>query len=192
MNFKAINRQILRSIVLIFGIAFFLTLGFFLILHYVNIKKGFLNLGISKGYISLSKVDYKFFKHGSLAYEIFSKSLSYSSPAKHIIRLKDVRVYIYGKNKKYIYIITGKDGRLNADSKDIMVSGDVAIKGAGGLRVSAKSIYYFAKDDKIITPGYVKIKGNGYHISGSGLLLYVKQRIFILHRDVRFISEGRG
>ncbi len=192
MNFKSPNRQVLRNIALIFGVAFFLMLGFFLILHYVNIKKGFLNIGISKGYISLNKVDYKFFKNGSLAYEVFSKSLSYLSPVKDTIKLKDVKVYIYGKNKKYMYIIAGKYGRLSADSKDIMISGDVLIKGSNGSRMQAKTIYYFAKDDKIIAPGYVKINTKGYSISGSALSFYIKQRIFTLRKNVQFITKRRS
>lgn len=192
MGFKAINQQILRKIALILGILFLLVLGFFLILHYINIKKGFLNLSISKGYISLKTVDYKFFKNGALTYEVFSKSLNYSSPSKNIIKLNGVKAYIYGKNKKPAYIIIGKYGRLNAVSKNVAVSGGVIIKDINGSYMKAKLIYYFAKDDKIVAPGRMKIKGKNYYISGSGLVFYIKKKVFILHKDVHFISEGEA
>ena len=190
MGFKAINQQILRKTALVLGIMFLLVLAFFLILHYINIKKGLLNLSISKGYITLKTVDYKFFKNGTLAYEIFSKSLNYYSPKRNIIKLEDVKAYIYGKNKKPAYIITGRHGRLNAVSKNVTVSGGVIIKDINGSSMKTKLIYYVAKDDKIVAPGYMKIKGKNYDISGSGLIFYIKKRIFILNKDVHFISGG--
>ncbi len=192
MGFKEINRQILRKIALILGIVFLSVLAFFLILHYINIKKGLLNLNISKGYISLKKVDYKFFKSGALTYEIFSKSLNYSSPKKNIIKLNGVKAYIYGKNKKPAYVIIGKYGRLNVVSKNVTISGGVIIKDIiNGSYMKAKLIYYFAKDDKIVAPGYMKIKSKNYYISGSGLVFYIKKRIFILNKDVHFMSYRR-
>lgn len=188
MEFNKFNRQILRKIALALGIAFLLVLGVFLILHYVNIKKKLLNISISRGYISLKKIDYKFFKKGILTYEIFSKSLNYSSPSKNIIKLNDVKAYIYGKNKKPEYIVVGRYGRLNAVSKNITVSGGVTIRDINGSYMKTKLLYYFAKDDKIIVPGSLQIKGKNYDISGEGLIFYIKKKIFILNKNVRFVS----
>ncbi|MCL4542740.1 MAG: LPS export ABC transporter periplasmic protein LptC [Deltaproteobacteria bacterium] len=190
MGLKAVNRLFFKNMALIFGVLFLSALGLFLILHYINVKRRFLNLSIPAGYISLKEIDYKFFKGGILTYEIFSKSLNYSSPKKDIIKLNGVKTYIYGKNKKPAYIITGKYGRLNAASKNVTVSGGVIIRDIKGQYVKAKLMYYSAKDDKITVPGYTKIKGKNYYVSGSGLVFYIKKMIFILHKDVHFISYG--
>ncbi len=183
-----LDRQILRKITLISGIVFLLILGFFLIIHYLNNKKDLLNFKISKGYISLKKVDYKFFKKGVLAYEIFSKGLNYRSQKEEVIKLNGVNAYIYGKNKKPAYIITGKFGRLNTVSKNIIISGDVIIKYARGVRMKTNMIRFFVKENKIIAPGYMEIRGKNYFISGKMLIIYIKKGIFILRKDVHFIS----
>jgi len=183
-----LNSKILRRAALVSGLGFLLVLGFFLLLHYLHNKKGLLGFKISKGYISLKKVDYKFFKKGALAYEIFADSLNYRSQKKNIIKLNAVKVYIYGKNRKPAFIITGKTGRLNSVSKNVIISGGVVIKSAKGSSMKTGIIDYFAKGDKIVAPGYMEIKGKNYFISGSGLIFYVKKNIFILQKGVHFLS----
>ena len=83
------NNNIIKKVSLSIGIFFIAVLVFFLILHYIDLKnKSFLQLKISKNYIKLKKINYKFFKHGKLAYEIFSKSLNYLTPKKTPLNLK--------------------------------------------------------------------------------------------------------
>ncbi len=185
-----LDRKILRRASLVLGLGFLAVLGFFLFLHYMHGNKGLLGFKISKGYISLKKIDYKFFKKGALAYEIFADSLNYRSQKKNIIKLNAVKVYIYGKNKKPAFIITGKSGRLNSVSKNVIISGGVIIKSAKGAYMETAIIDYFAKDDKIVAPDYMKIKGKNYFISGSGLIFYVKKNIFILQKNVHFLSNN--
>lgn len=185
-----LDRKILRRTYLVLGIGFLAVLGFFLFLHYMRSNKGLLGFKISKGYISLKKIDYKFFKKGALAYEIFADSLNYRSQKKNIIKLNAVKVYIYGKNKKPAFIITGKSGRLNSVSKNVIISGGVIIKSAKGAYMKTGIIDYFAKDDKIVAPDYMEIKGKNYFISGSGLIFYVKKNIFILQKNVHFLSNN--
>ncbi len=185
-----LNRKILRRTALVLGIAFLAVLAFFLFLHYLHNDKGLLSFKISKGYISLKKIDYKYFKKGMLAYEIFAGSLNYRSQKKNIIRLNGVKAYIYGKNKKPAFIITGKSGRLNSVSKNVIISGGVIIKNVRGASMKTPIIYYFAKDDKIVAPDYMKIKGKNYFISGRGLVFYIKKNIFILQKDVHFLSNN--
>lgn len=185
-----LNRQILRKITLGAGVIFLLILGFFLFLHYIRGKKDILDFKISKSYINLSKIDYKFFKKGVLAYEIFSKRLNYKSKNKNIIMLEDVRAYIYGKDKKPEYVITGKTGRLNSASKNIAISGGVIIKYIKGTTMKSDAIDYIAKDGRIIAPGSVEIKGRNYFISGTGLTFYINKSLFILQNNVHFISDN--
>ena len=185
-----LDRKILRRASLVLGLGFLAVLGFFLFLHYMHGNKGLLGFKISKGYISLKKIDYKFFKKGALAYEIFADSLNYRSQKKNIIKLNAVKVYIYGKNKKPAFIITGKSGRLNSVSKNVIISGGVIIKSAKGAYMKTGVIDYFAKDDKIVAPDYMEIKGKNYFISGSGLIFYVKKNIFILQKNVHFLSNN--
>ncbi|MHB1545612.1 MAG: LPS export ABC transporter periplasmic protein LptC [bacterium] len=185
-----LNRKILRKTAFILGLGFLVVLGFFLLLHYLENNRGLVGFKISKGYISLKKIDYKFFKKGILAYEIFADSLNYQSQKKNIIKLNRVRVYIYGKNKKPAFIITGKSGRLNSVSKNVIISGGVIIKSAKGTSMKTGIIDYFAKDDKIVAPDYMKIKGKNYFISGSGLIFYVKKNLFILQKNVHFLSNN--
>lgn len=169
-----------------------LVLAFFLLAHYVNIKRGILNLGISKGYISLKKVDYKFYREGKLDYEIFAKGLSYSSPKKNIISLDNIRAYIYGKTGKREYVITGKRGSLNAATRNVTVSGDVRIKDFKGSFIKTGLIYFIAKENKILAPDYIKIKSKNYYISGYGLVFNIKENVFVMHKKVHFVSSGTG
>ena len=187
-----LDRKILRRASLVLGLGFLAVLGFFLFLHYMHGNKGLLGFKISKGYISLKKIDYKFFKKGALAYEIFADSLNYRSQKKNIIKLNAVKVYIYGKNKKPAFIITGKSGRLNSVSKNVIISGGAIIKSAKGAYMKTGIIDYFAKDDKIVAPDYMEIKGKNYFISGNGLIFYVKKNIFILQKNVHFLSDNSG
>ena len=185
-----LDRKILRKTALALGFGFLVVLGFFLLLHYLHSNKGLLGFKISKGYISLKKIDYKFFKKGVLSYEIFADSLNYRSQKKNVIKLNAVKIYIYGKNKKPAFIITGKSGILNSVSKNVIISGGVIIKSAKGAYMKTDIIDYFAKGDKIVAPYYMEIKGKNYFISGNGLIFYIKKNIFILQKDVHFLSNN--
>ncbi len=185
-----LDRKILRKTALILSLGFILALGFSLFLHYLHNAKGLIDFKISKGYISLRKVDYKFFKKGALAYEIFAKSLDYRSKKKNIIKLNIVKAYIYGKNKKPEFVIRGKTGRLNSFSKNVIVSGGVTIKTRKGTFMKTSIIDYFAKNNKIVAPDYMVIKGENYSVSGSGLIYYIKKRIFVLQKNVHFLSNN--
>lgn len=184
-----LNRQLFRKIMLVSGIVFLFILVFFLFLHYLRQKKGLLDFRISRGYINLSRIDYKFFKKGVLTYEIFADKLNYQSENKNAIRLRDVKAYIYGKEKKIDYVITGKSGILNTKSKDVKVSGGVVIKYSGGTDLTANTMNYEAKKDSINIPGRVEIKGKNYFISGIGLIFSIKRNVFLLQKNVHFISD---
>jgi LPS export ABC transporter protein LptC len=178
----------IKKISFVLGLFFLAVLGFFLILHYISSsQKSFLKLRISKNYITLKKVDYKFFKHGKLAYEIFSKNLNYFSPKKDIIVLHNVLAYVYDKKGKPKYIITGKLGRLNIITKNVKFSENVKIKNnKGSSYIITNLIYYFGSDQKVIAPNYIKIVGKKYIISGVGLTFFINKSIFIISKDVNF------
>lgn len=181
------KNRFIKKIAFVLGLFFLAVLVFFLILHYISLsQKSFLKLRISKNYITLKKVDYKFFKNGKLAYEIFSKNLNYFSPKKNIIVLHDVLAYVYDKKGKLQYTITGKLGRLNIVTKNVKFSGNVKIKDNAGSYIITSLIYYFWKEQKIIAPNHIKIVGKKYTISGVGLALFIKKSIFILSKDVNF------
>ncbi|MHB1679097.1 MAG: LPS export ABC transporter periplasmic protein LptC [bacterium] len=184
------NNNIIKKVSLFIGIFFIVILAFFLILHYVGLKnKSFMQLKISKNYIKLKKINYKFFKHGKLVYEIFSKSLNYLTPKKNIIKLKTVKVLIFNSRNKPKYTITGNSGRLNMKTKNIRFSGNVIVKSAGGSYFKTDLLFYFRHDQKITAPNNIKLSGKKYLITGKGLTLYVKKSIFIIDKDVNFNAE---
>ena len=186
----SLDRKTIRIIALILSLCFIAILAVFLILHYLRGNTGLFNFKISKGYISLKKIDYKFYKKGILAYEIFAKSLNYKSKKKNIIKLNAVKIYIYCKNRKPAYIIIGKTGKLNTVSKNVIISGGVSINGSNGMLIKTDIIDYFAKKDEIAAPGGMKIKSKNYFISGEGFIYYVKKKLFVLRKDVHFLSNN--
>ncbi len=184
----SLDRKTIRIIALLLTLCFIAVLAVFLMMHYLRVNKGLFNFKISKGYINLKKVDYKFYKKGILAYEIFARSLNYQSKKKNIIKLNSVKIYIYGKNKKPAYIINGKTGKLNTVSKNVLISGGVSIKGLNGMLIKTHMIDYFAKKNEIAAPGGMKIKSKNYFISGEGFIYYVHKKLFVLQKDVHFLS----
>jgi LPS export ABC transporter protein LptC len=184
------NNNIIKKVSLFIGIFFIAVLVFFLILHYIDLKnKSFLQLKISKNYIKLKKINYKFFKHGKLAYEIFSKSLNYLTPKKNTIKLKAVRVLIFNSKKQPKYTITGNSGILNTATKNVSFSGNVIVKSRKGSYFKTDLLFYFRHNQKIIAPNSIKLSGKKYFITGIGLTLYVKKSIFIIDKDVNFNAE---
>ncbi len=184
------NNNIIKKVSLFIGIFFIVVLAFFLVLHYTNLKnKSFLKLKISKNYIKLKKINYKFFKHGRLVYEIFSKSLNYLTPKKNIIKLQGVKALIFSSKNKLKYTITGNSGILNMATKNVRFSGNVIIKSEGGSYFKTNLLFYFRHDQKIIAPNRIKLSGKKYLITGKGLTLYVKKSIFIIDKDVNFNTE---
>jgi LPS export ABC transporter protein LptC len=184
------NINVIKKISLFIGIFFIIVLAFFLILHYINIKKeSFLQIKISKNYIKLKKINYKFFKHGKLTYEIFAKSLKYLTPKKNIIKLKDVKAVIFNSVNKPEYTITGNSGRLNIKTKNVIFSGNILVKSTKDSELATDLLYYFNLKQKILAPNDFKLSGKKYFVTGKELTMYLKKNIFVIGKDVNFNAE---
>ncbi len=181
------KNDFIKRVAFSLGLFFLALLGFFLLLHYISFEGiSSIKFKVSKNYINLKKIDYKFFKKGKLAYEIFSENLNYPSHRKNIITLNNVKVFIYDirHKKKPKYIITSGSGRLNVITKDVRFSGNVIIRDVNGSEIKTAAVDYLEKKDEFEAPGYIKITGKKYIITGTGLKFYVKKDIFTIKKGV--------
>ena len=83
-----------------------------------------------------------------------------------------------------IYFMTGDEGRLNTETKDIAVSGNVIVTSSNKDRFESDDIHYTYRDKKIYTEGPVVANNESLHVRGRGLLLFIKEKRLVLLSSV--------
>jgi len=97
---------------------------------------------------------------------------------------KNVRVRLITSDGK-IYIMTGDEGRLNTETKDIEVHGNVVVTSDSNDRFESDDISYLYRDKRIFTDSPVAMKNQGIKVKGKGLSISIKEKRLALLSNVK-------
>ncbi|MDD5723617.1 MAG: LPS export ABC transporter periplasmic protein LptC [Syntrophales bacterium] len=92
------------------------------------------------------------------------------------------------------YTLTGKNGSLHTDTKDMDIEGSVVVVSDGGARFETESLHYThsAGNGRVLTKDAVKMTRPGADVRGIGMNLLLKSREVTLLSGVRAtIESGR-
>ena len=122
-------------------------------------------------------------KHGRKTWELEAKSIQQHQDQNMMV-LEDIKV-IYYTNDGRLFTITGQQGKVYQDSKDIELKGDVVVTSSDGYRMRTQSVAYRNKEKTASTEDAVELEGDQIQMTGNGMIVDMEGKWFRLLRGVR-------
>ena len=128
-------------------------------------------------------------KKGKKTWELEAKSIQQNREENRMM-LEDVKVTVYTEEGRS-FTISGKQGNVSLDSKDMELQGDVLVSSSDGYRLKTQSVSYRHQEKKVGTSDPVEIEGEQIHVVGNGMLVNMEERTFKILGRVK-TRLGRG
>ena len=105
----------------------------------------------------LEKIRFVEDKHGQKTWELEAKSVQQYQD-QNIMVLEDVKVTFYTKEGR-TFFLTGKQGKVHQDSKNMDLVGDVVLTSSDGYELKTHSVSYHHLEKIVSTSDPVEIEG---------------------------------
>lgn len=115
-------------------------------------------------------------KGGKKTWELEAKSIEQAEETK-LFTLKDVKVTYYTKEGRVI-VVTGRQGKVNQDSRDVELVGDVVLTTSDGYRVRTRAVSYNHEAKQVTSSDPVEIDGAEMRVVGKGLHVDLEAQTF--------------
>ena len=138
----------------------------------------------------MEKVHFVEDKHGQKTWELEAKTVRLYQN-ENISVLEDVKVTFYAKEGRIIYL-TGKQGKVYQDSKNVDLSGDVVLTTNDGYQLKTHSASYRHLEKIVSTADPVEIEGEQIRLTGTGMLVNVEAKTFKILSQVKTQLRGRN
>jgi LPS export ABC transporter protein LptC len=136
----------------------------------------------------LEKIHFVEDKRGQKTWELEATSVQ-QYEGQNMLVLKDVKVTFFSKDGRY-FVLTGKQGKVYQDSKNLEIVGDVVLTSNDGYSLKTQSISYNHKENKARTSDPVEIEGEQLHLEGRGMLVDMEAKIFKVLSQVKTRLKG--
>lgn len=127
-------------------------------------------------------------KHGKKTWELEAKAISRYQD-QNIMMLEDVKVTYYSKDGRS-FIITGNQGKVYQDSKDMELIGNVLCTSSDGYRFKTHSISYRHSSKKVTSSDKVELEGEQLRLTGKGMLVDMESKTFKVLSEVKTQWKG--
>jgi len=137
----------------------------------------------------LEKIRFVEDKRGEKTWELEAKSV-YQYQDQNMLVLEDVKVTFYAKEGRTLFL-TGKQGKVYQDSKNVELVGDVVLTSSDGYRLKTHSASYRDSEKVVSTPDPVEIEGEQIRLTGKGMLVNTEDRTFKILSQVKTQLRGK-
>jgi LPS export ABC transporter protein LptC len=138
----------------------------------------------------LEKIRFVEDKHGQKTWELEATSVQQYQD-QNIMVLEDVKVTFYAKEGR-TFFLTGKQGKVYQDSKNVDLVGDVVLTSNDGYELKTHSIAYRHLGKIVSTSDPVEIQGEQIHVTGKGMTVNIENKTFKILSEVKTQLKGRG
>jgi LPS export ABC transporter protein LptC len=138
--------------------------------------------------MQLKKIRFVEDKQGQKTWELEAESVN-QYQGQNIMVLENVKVTFYAKEGRIIYL-TGKQGKVYQDSKNVDLSGDVVLTSSDGYRLKTDSASYRHSEKIVSTGDPVEIDGEQIRLTGKGMLVDVEAKTFKILSQVKTHLRG--
>ncbi|MBP1696073.1 MAG: lptC [Deltaproteobacteria bacterium] len=139
--------------------------------------------------MQLKKIRFVEDKQGQKTWELEAESVQ-QYQEQNMMVLEDVKVTFYAKEGRIIYL-TGKQGKVYQDSKNVDLLGDVVLTSSDGYQLKTHSASYRHSEKTVSTPDPVEIDGEQIRLTGKGMLVDVEAKTFKILSQVKTQLRGR-
>ncbi len=136
----------------------------------------------------LEKIRFVEDKHGRKTWELEAKSIQQYQD-QNMMLLEEVKVIFFTKEEKS-FIISGNQGKVYQDSKNMELVGDVVLTSSDGYRLKTHSISYDHLEKKVTSPDPVEIEGEQIRLTGIGMWVDMEAKIFKVLSQVKTRWKG--
>jgi LPS export ABC transporter protein LptC len=137
----------------------------------------------------LEKIRFVEDKDGEKTWELEAKSVR-QYQEQNIMVLEDVKVTFYAKEGRIVYL-TGKQGKVYQDSKNVDLLGDVVLTSSDGYELKTHSASYRHLEKIVSTSDPVEIEGDQIRLTGKGMLVNMEAKTFKILSDVKTQLRGK-
>jgi LPS export ABC transporter protein LptC len=137
----------------------------------------------------LEKIRFVEDKHGQKTWELEAKSVHRYQDQNTMV-LEDVKVTFYAKEGRTIFL-TGKQGKVYQDSKNVELEGDVVLTSSDGYQLKTHSVSYRHSGKIVSTSDPVEIEGEQIRLTGKGMLVDMEAKTFKILSQVKTQLRGR-
>lgn len=137
----------------------------------------------------LEKIRFVEDKHGQKTWELEAKSV-HQYQEQNIMVLEDVKATFFTKEGR-TFFLTGKQGKVYQDSKDVELVGDVVLTSSDGYQLKTHSAFYRNLGKTVSTSDPVEIEGEQLRLTGKGMLVDMEAKTFKIFSQVRTQLRGR-
>jgi len=137
----------------------------------------------------LEKIRFVEDKHGQKTWELEAKSVNQYQDQNTMV-LEDVKVTFYAKEGRTIFL-TGKQGKVYQDSKNVELEGDVVLTSSDGYQLKTHSVSYRHSGKIVSTSDPVEIEGEQLRMTGKGMLVDMEAKTFKILSQVKTQLRGR-
>jgi LPS export ABC transporter protein LptC len=187
---KKLKRVILISLLLVSGVA---AVSFWVNLHGKKAseeeKKG-PPFSADDAKMVLEKIHFVEDKQGKKTWELEAKSIR-QNREENLMTLEDVVVKVYTEDGRS-FTISGKQGQIHLDSKNIELAGDVVVTSNDGYQLKTQSVAYRHEEKKVGTSDPVEVEGEGLRLTGRGMVVDMGARTFTILGGVKTQLKGKG
>lgn len=114
--------------------------------------------------------------------EVFDKD------QRTVMRKVVVRVF----SRDAVWTVTGDEGVLDNDKRDVTLHGNVVVQSNDGLRMTTPEIHWRNKERHLFTGAAVEIRRAGTTITGRGLDVRMPEQQAVVERNVRVVIQDRA
>lgn len=146
--------------------------------------------------LGLENVHYSQNEAGRKSWELDARRADYQRDAGELT-LNKVRFVYYMDSDSGKLTTSSQQGTFNRNSRQLLLNGDVVMVADSGEKLQTQSLSYDLENKQARTDGFVQIENSQMTLSGTGMLLDIKQEQLQLFADVRAIfylsvQEGTG
>jgi LPS export ABC transporter protein LptC len=138
--------------------------------------------------MQLKKIRFVEDKQGQKTWELEAESV-HQYQGQNMMVLENVKVTFYAKEGRIIYL-TGKQGKVYQDSKNVDLSGDVVLTSSDGYQLKTHSASYRHSEKIVSTGDPVEIDGEQIRLTGKGMLVDVEAKTFKILSQVKTHLRG--
>jgi LPS export ABC transporter protein LptC len=138
--------------------------------------------------MQLKKIRFVEDKQGQKTWELEAESV-HQYQEQNIMVLEDVKVTFYAKEGRIIYL-TGRQGKVYQDSKNVDLLGDVVLTSSDGYQLKTHSASYCHSEKIVSTADPVEIDGEQIRLTGRGMLVNVEAKTFKILSQVKTQLRG--
>jgi LPS export ABC transporter protein LptC len=138
----------------------------------------------------LEKIRFVEDKHGQKSWELEAQSV-HKYQDQNLMVLQDVKLTFYAKEGR-TFFLTGKQGRVYQDSKNVDLEGDVMLTTSDGYQLRTHSLSYRHLEKIASTSDPVEIEGEQLRLTGKGMSVDMEAKTFKIHSQVKTHLKAKG